>query len=87
MNNRELYKQALAKWGVDGQLTVAVEELSELIKEVCKMQREIGNINDLSEEVADVEIMCEQLRYIFDMDSDVDNWKASKINRLANRLK
>lgn len=85
--NNELYQRAIDKWGVNGQLTVAVEELSELTKEICKMLRNIGNINDLAEEVADVEIMCEQLRHIYSIDEDVDDWKKYKLNRLANRLK
>ena len=87
MSNRELYQLALDKWGANGQLTVAVEELSELTKEICKMLRNIGNTNGLAEEVADVEIMCEQLRYIFSIDADVDDWKKYKLNRLVNRLK
>lgn len=85
--NNDLYQLALDKWGVNGQLTVAVEELSELTKEICKTLRNIGNTNDLAEEVADVEIMCEQLRYIFSIDEDVNDWKTYKLNRLANRLK
>lgn len=85
--NNDLYQLALDKWGVNGQLTVAVEELSELTKEICKTLRNIWNTNDLAEEVADVEIMCEQLRYIFSIDEDVNDWKTYKLNRLANRLK
>lgn len=85
--NNALYQAALDKFGRSTQLTVAVEELSELTKEVCKMLRNIGNTNDLAEEVADVEIMCEQLRYLFSIDADVDDWKKYKLNRLANILK
>lgn len=85
--NSDLYQLVLDKWGSDAQLTVVIEELSELIKEVCKMKRNIGDTNLLAEEVADVEIMCEQLRYIFSIDEDVDDWKIYKLNRLANRLK
>lgn len=87
MNNNELYLQAKDKWGVNVQLDVAIEELSELIKEICKVKRGMGTIHNLSEEVADVEIMCEQLRFIFDIDFVVDTWKESKLTRLANRLK
>lgn len=85
--NGDLYKLVMDRWGADAQLTVVVEELSELIKEVCKMKRNIGSVDHLAEEVADVEIMCEQLRYIFSIDSDVDDWKKYKLERLANRLK
>ena len=85
--NCDLYQLALDKFGKEKQLTVAVEELSELTKEICKVLRNLGNTDDLSEEIADVEIMCEQLRYIFSIDKDVDDWKEYKLSRLANRLK
>ena len=85
--NDDLYQLVLDKWGSDAQLTVVIEELSELIKEVCKMKRNIGWVDHLAEEVADVEIMCEQLRYIFAIDDEVDSWKESKLTRLADRLK
>jgi NTP pyrophosphatase (non-canonical NTP hydrolase) len=85
--NNDLYQLALDKWGVDVQLTVVMEELSELIKEVCKLKRNNGHLDHLAEEIADVEIMCEQLRYIYNLDSSVDYWKKSKLLRLENRLK
>ena len=85
--NDDLYQLVLDKWGSDAQLTVVIEELSELIKEVCKMKRGMNHIEHLAEEVADVEIMCEQLRYIFDIDEPVDEWKQLKLARLADRLK
>ena len=87
MNNEYLYSLARDKWGDDAQLTVAIEELSELIKEICKIKRGIGDDVTLAEEIADVEIMCEQLRYIFNIDLAVDTWKESKLTRLADRLK
>lgn len=85
--NSDLYELALDKWGADAQLNVAIEELSELIKEICKMKRKIGYKDDLCEEIADVEIMCEQLRYIFSIDSEVNDWKQYKLERLARILK
>jgi NTP pyrophosphatase (non-canonical NTP hydrolase) len=85
--NNDLYQMVIDKWGVDAQLTVVIEELSELAKEVCKIKRGMGTLVNIAEEVADVEIMCEQLRYIYDIDSVVDEWKQSKLTRLANRLK
>lgn len=84
--NNELYQLALDKFGIDCQLTVVIEELSELIKEVCKINRGIAHIDHLAEEVADVEIMCEQLRYIFAIDNSVNEWKKQKLTRLEDRL-
>lgn len=82
-----LYQQVFDKWGKDAQLTVVIEELSELIKEVCKDKRGIGNESYIAEELADVEIMCEQLRFIFGFGEKVDQWKEYKLRRLAERLK
>jgi NTP pyrophosphatase (non-canonical NTP hydrolase) len=83
----DLYQRVMDKYGVDAQLTVVIEELSELAKEICKVKRCIGDLDHLAEEVADVEIMCEQLRYIYDLDFAVDAWKKSKLMRLEDRLK
>ena len=84
--NKELYQQACDKWGRYEQLIVAIEELSELIKEICKDIRDMGDVDHLAEEVADVEIMCEQLRFIYDFGDKVDGWKEYKLNRLKERL-
>jgi hypothetical protein len=83
---KHLYQEAIDKWGADAQLDVAIEELSELIKEICKFKRGFDNGELLAEEVADVEIMCEQLRFIFDFDNKVDHFKNSKLKRLEQRL-
>ena len=85
--HNDLYQRVMDKYGLDAQLTVVLEELSELMKEVCKVKRNIGHIDHLAEEVADVEIMCEQLRYLFSIDADVDDWKEYKLRRLDDILK
>lgn len=85
MNNK-LYQKAIGAFGVDAQLTVAIEELSELTKEICKAKRGIEHIANIAEELADVEIMCEQLRLIFGIDTQVEAWKEVKLKRLANQL-
>lgn len=84
--NKELYKQVCDKYGADAQLNVAIEELSELIKEICKHKRGQDNLDAIAEELADVEIMCEQLRFIFGFEYRVDEWKKFKINRLTTLL-
>ena len=56
MNKNELYQKAFKKWG-DLQLIVAIEEMSELQKELCKALRGNHNLSEIVEEVADVEIM------------------------------
>ena len=47
------------------QLIVAIEEMSELQKELCKLLRnEIRSMDNIEEEIADVSIMLEQLMII-----------------------
>jgi len=85
--NKRLYQKALDELGECHQLTVAMEELSELAKEICKYLRDIGDTSNIAEEVADVEIICDELRFIFKFDDEVNHWKKYKLKRLEKRLK
>jgi hypothetical protein len=89
MNNdyREIvYKKAIERFGKVHQITKAVEEMSELQKELCKVQ--IGEMEwmNVIEEIADVEIMLEQLRLIFNSDRDIERVKGIKIERLERKM-
>ena len=61
--------KAIEHYGTDVQLTVAIEELSELIKEICKNRRGNSNISELIEEIADCYIILEELLYIYDINT------------------
>lgn len=80
------YKVALRKWGVDAQVMMAVEEMSELTKEICKIFRGKGTLDNLADEIADVLITLEQLKLIYDLSDLVDEHMAVKIHRLQDRL-
>lgn len=73
-------------YGPDMQLNICIEELSELIKELCKAKRGIPRIDCIAEEMADVKIIMEQLGIIFGNTADVDKWYAKKVARLKERL-
>lgn len=80
-------ERAIETYGKDMQLNVAVEELSELIKEICKHKRGNDNRENIIEEMADCYIMLKQLEYIFDIDyNDIITIRSNKIDRLAKRL-
>ena len=66
MERTQVYAQALDTFGTINQLVVALEELSEVQKEICKAMRSEVNLQHLAEEIADASIMLEQLRLIFD---------------------
>ena len=82
---RELYKKALSEFGIEAQIIVAIEELSELIKELTKYLR--GEEENIDDEIADVEIMIEQLVFMFDNREMIEKFKQFKLKRLANILK
>lgn len=82
----EVLKRAIATWGPDLQLNVAIEELSELTKEICKSKRGADNADHIAEEVADVEIMLEQIKMIFNNRKAVERHKHEKLIRLEKRV-
>ncbi|MDD3041118.1 hypothetical protein [Bacteroides sp.] len=86
MKKKDVYNKAKATWGIDAQVTKAVEELSELIKELSKFLLDDGNMEHITEEMADVEIMIEQLKLIFENKKAVKIVKKEKIHRLSDRL-
>ena len=82
-----VYSKAIIKYGITNQLVVAVEELSELQKEVTKFIRGKGDKANLTEEIADVEIMLEQIKMICAVNrKDIDKYINIKINRLNETL-
>ena len=58
-------RAAVDHFGEKSQIIVAIEEMSELTKALTKWEREIGSTSEIAEEIADVEIMLAQLKYIF----------------------
>lgn len=85
--NNETYKKAIDTYGKDKQLDVAIEEMSELTKEICKFKRGQDNHQKIVEEIADVEIMMQQLKMICDVKcSELEGVKYQKTERLAERL-
>ena len=60
-DRKTVYQAALNKWGVDLQTMMAVEEMSELTKEICKIKRGKIDLDAMADEIADVTIMLEQL--------------------------
>lgn len=86
-----IYKDSIDNFGQNLQFDVSVEECSELIKAIIKLKRNatIKNLNDLCEEIADVEIIIEQLRYIascLHKENLIDTIKEEKLIRLKNLI-
>ena len=94
MNKRDVYMKALSTYGIKNQLVMCMEECAELAKECSKLYRlfsdneypKKADILFLAEEMADVEVMLEQLKLFYNLDSNIEAFKKSKIHRLADRL-
>lgn len=80
-------ERAIETYGKDMQLNVAIEEFSELIKEICKNKRGADNRDEIIEEMADCYIVMEQVMIIFGIRRcEIDNWENLKLERLKERL-
>lgn len=87
MNKDELYKELISKYG-DKQLIIAIEELSEFAKELCKYLRGKLDKSNLLEEYVDAMIMMEQMKILFELkDEDIQKFKNWKLTRLEERMK
>lgn len=78
--------KAIARYGKDAQITMLFEEMSELQNAVCKFGRNRSSAADIAEEIADVEIMLEQMKIIFECRGLSESIKHEKIERLRSRL-
>ena len=74
-------------YGLTHQLMKTVEELNELALECAKSWEKKGITINLISEIADVEIMLEQIKHLAKIEpSDIDEVKAFKINRQLKRI-
>jgi len=81
-----VYHKALELWGKDLQLNMVFEELGELISTLSRVIRGRMGPDKLAEEIADAEIMLEQLKIIYNNDKEVEDAKIRKIHRLKERI-
>lgn len=85
MDEQRIYRAALTAWGADAQTLMVFEEMAELQKELCKAARGKDNREQIAEEIADVEIMLEQMKVLHDCAEAVTAYRESKLRRLAIR--
>jgi len=78
----DLYNKAKTKWGVRAQLIKAIEEMSELTKELAKSLNGNTDRQHTAEEVADVKIMIEQIELFLEIEWLVEQYKRKKLDRL-----
>lgn len=78
-------QQAVDLWG-EKQIGICIEEMAELTKELSKWQRGMGDLDHISEEMADVEITLQEMLLLFRNHRAVEQWQKQKLLRLADRI-
>lgn len=86
IEERKIFLKAIVHYGIENQKNQAVEEMSELIKEICKANRGMMNLENFAEEIADVEIMVDQLKIIYSLGESVDRYRTYKLKRLEYKI-
>lgn len=87
---RALLDRAITAYGAPAQMDMAVEEMAELTKALCKVKRVScaaeakAVLENVVEEMADVQIMLDQLRIIFG--HSTAEAEECKLERLKKRL-
>lgn len=84
---REILIKAIQTFGKQSQFVVTIEELSELTKELTKNLRGEANVGSITEEIADVEIMLDQLKLMLFAFGNVQRMREYKLKRLEERIK
>lgn len=86
--DKNILTEAICFYGRDKQIDMAVEEMAELIKAICKYKRyhTIESMENIVEECADVIITLAQIRLMFG-DENIDKVITEKMCRLHERIK
>ena len=89
----ELNKETAKYMGYEEQSNQLVEECAELIQAVSKYRRAVTEeekavtLENLIEEIADVEIMLEQVKYLLHIpEEEIEAVKVFKVNRTRERI-
>jgi len=86
-----IYSRVVEAWGTESQFDQMTEEMAELIQAISKFRRaktpekKTKAYIHLCEEVADVENMINQLRFMLDA-ALIDKFKVEKLKRTEKRL-
>lgn len=78
--------RAICHYGEESQRLIAIEEMSELTKELCKFSRDQSSRDKIADEVADVYICLNQIELMFKLRDTVNERMAFKLKRLEQRM-
>lgn len=85
---KQVYIDAIEKYGHANQTIKAIEEMSELTKELCKLLNQYTEttMDKIADEIADVTVTLEQLRIMYDINKEVCEHMDLKVERLSQRV-
>ena len=84
MTEKEIFIDAIRVFGEKEQEEVAIEEMAELIQAITHKHR--GREHNIAEEIADVEIMLEQLKIINNCANEVEKIRRANVLRLFGKV-
>ena len=85
MKLKSICKEALDTFGLDKQVDMCIEECAELQNALMKFRRGRATLKDVRTEIADVQIMCDQMSIAFGEKETLVE-KCEKLERLAHRI-
>ena len=85
--NKRIYREALETFGHEHQVRKLFEEMAELQVAICKTLDGRDDTAHVAEEIADVQIMLEQMEELFDCEYAVILRRRAKLARLEGRIK
>jgi len=93
MDNKQLYIEAIKKWGIESHLFTSIAKLAELQQAISKHYKYgiVYGKENVIESIAGVEIALEQLKLILsdntpDLDNRIKKIKLEKLERLERML-
>lgn len=86
VDEKKIYRAALDKWGAEAQTLMVMEEMAELQEELCKHARGKDNRCQIAEEIADVQIMLEQMMLLHGCEQEAADYRIIKLLRLKEMV-
>ena len=77
---------ALSRYGAQAQITMAFEEMQDVLCKFLRGRVDGDTLVNIAEEIADVGIMLDQMAIEFKVEDAVAEQRAYKVDRLRNRI-
>ena len=86
IKDEKLLYRAIRTFGADAQIKKTFEEMGELQEAICKVDTGRDTLEHLAEEVADVQIMLDQVILMYGIEETVADWREEKLGRLREKI-